>query len=79
AGYAHEAGKGIIILVNKWDALKKDSHTMKEFEDNIRAQFQFLSYAPILFVSAKSKQRLDKIPDLIIQVHENFNRRIQSS
>lgn len=79
AGYAHEAGKGVIILVNKWDALEKDNSTFKEFEEDIRAQFQYLSYAPILFVSAKTKQRLNKIAPLLKQIHEVRSKRIASS
>lgn len=79
AGYAHEAGRAVIIVVNKWDTLTKDNHTMKEFEDTIREEFQYLSYAPIIFVSAKTKQRLEKLPDLIKQVNENHQRRIQSA
>lgn len=78
-GYAHEAGKGIIVLVNKWDTVEKDSKTLQEFELKIRDQFRYLSYAPILFVSAKSTQRLNKIPDLIEKVYQNQNQRIQSS
>ena len=52
AGFAHEAGKGMIIVVNKWDTLEKDNHTMKNWEEDIREQFQYLPYAPIIFVSA---------------------------
>jgi len=79
AGYAHEAGRAIVIVVNKWDTLEKDNHTMKDFENTIRQEFQYLSYAPIIFVSAKTKQRLDKLPELIKQVDENHKRRIQSA
>ncbi|RPA61266.1 ribosome biogenesis GTPase Der [Aerococcus agrisoli] len=79
AGYAHEAGRGIIIVVNKWDTLEKDNHTMKKFTDDIRREFQFIEYAPILFVSAETKQRLTQLPEIIAHVHGNFNRRIQSS
>lgn len=79
AGYAHEAGRGIIILVNKWDTVKKDNRTMQEFEDLIRREFQYLSYAPIIFVSAVTKQRLDKLPALIKRINENHERRISSS
>ncbi len=79
AGYAHEAGRAIIIVVNKWDTLEKDNHTMKDFEDLIRSEFQYLAYAPIVFVSAKTKQRLDKLPAMIKQVNDNHQRRIQSS
>lgn len=79
AGYAHEAGKGIIILVNKWDAIEKDTKTMKTFEDNIREEFAYLSYAPIIYVSALTKQRLHQLPELISRVSQNQRLRIQSS
>lgn len=79
AGYAHEAGRGIIIVVNKWDTLKKDNHTMKDFENLIRQEFQYLSYAPIIFVSAKTKQRLANLPALIKRVNANHERRIASA
>jgi len=54
AGYAHDAGRAIIIVVNKWDAVEKDESTMRKFEQDIRDQFQFLDYAPIVFLSAKN-------------------------
>ncbi|RVU71829.1 ribosome biogenesis GTPase Der [Lactobacillus xujianguonis] len=79
AGYAHEAGRGLIILVNKWDLPKKNSGSAKDFENVIRQEFQYLDYAPILFVSAKTGQRLDQIPKMVKQVYENQNQRIQSS
>lgn len=79
AGYAHEAGRAIIIVVNKWDTLTKDNHTMANFEATIREEFQYLDYAPIVFVSAKTHQRLDRLPALIKQVDENHRKRIQSS
>ena len=79
AGYAHEAGRAIIIVVNKWDTLEKDNHTMSDFENQIRDEFQYLSYAPIIFVSAKTKQRLNKLPELIKQVNENHQKRVQSA
>ncbi|KRM67874.1 GTP-binding protein engA [Apilactobacillus ozensis DSM 23829 = JCM 17196] len=79
AGYAHDAGKGVIILVNKWDTLKKTNSTQRDFEAAIRAEFQYLSYAPILFVSALTKQRLAKLPELIKTVYDNHGRRISSS
>ena len=50
AGYAHEAGRAVVIVVNKWDAVEKDEKTMKEFEEKIRAHFLFLDYAPIVFL-----------------------------
>lgn len=79
AGYAHEAGKGIIILVNKWDAIDKDNSTMKAFEADIREEFPYLSYAPIIYVSALTKQRLHLLPELISTVSQNQRLRIQSS
>ncbi|MDR4139208.1 GTP-binding protein, partial [Bacillus cereus] len=57
AGYAHDSGRAVIIVVNKWDAVKKDEKTMKAFEENIGAHFQLLDYAPIVFLSAKKKKR----------------------
>ncbi len=79
AGYAHEAGRGVIIVVNKWDLVKKDTHTMKKFEQEIREEFAYLDYAPIVFVSAMTKQRLNKIPTMIEEVSMNQNLRIPSS
>ncbi|MBD5430995.1 ribosome biogenesis GTPase Der [Lactobacillus agrestimuris] len=79
AGYAHEAGRGIIIVVNKWDLPKKDSGSAKDFEQVIRREFQYLDYAPILFVSAKTGQRLDSIPKMVKKVNKNQTQRIQSS
>src|SRR5690606_31732539 len=64
AGYAHEAGKGIILLVNKWDLVEKDDKTMNRFEAAIREQLGFVQYAPILFVSAKTGQRVRNFLDL---------------
>lgn len=79
AGYAYEAGKGIIIIVNKWDAVDKSNNKFDEFTKEIRQEFQYLKFAPILFVSAKTGQRLNKLPELISMIHENRNRRVQSS
>ncbi|ANZ33331.1 ribosome biogenesis GTPase Der [Staphylococcus carnosus] len=79
AGYAHEEGKAVVIVVNKWDTLDKDSKTMKKFEDKIRQEFQFLDYAPIAFVSAKEKQRLRTLFPLIKEASENHKKRVQSS
>lgn len=79
AGYAHDAGKGVIIVVNKWDAIEKDTHTMKNFEAEIRGHFLYLDYAPIIFVSALTKQRLNLLPEMIKTVSENQTLRITSS
>src|SRR5699024_2965642 len=67
AGIAHEAGKGCIICVNKWDAIEKDDKTMQEMQAKLEKDFSFMSYAPILFISAKTGQRLDKMFELIKQ------------
>lgn len=79
AGFAHEAGKGMIIVVNKWDKVTKNNHTLQEFEEDIRKEFQYLSYAPIIFVSAKTKQRLGKLPEMIERVYHNQTQRIPSA
>lgn len=79
AGFAHEAGKGIVVVVNKWDAIKKDNRTVAQWETDIRDNFQYIPYAPIVFVSAVTKQRLHKLPDVIKQVSQSQNTRIPSS
>lgn len=79
AGYAEEEGRGIIFVVNKWDTLKKDTKTMDKFTDEIRYHFPFLDYAPIMYVSAKTKQRVPIIFDRVKLVSENHALRIQSS
>ena len=79
AGYAYEAGKPMIIVVNKWDAVEKDEHTMVEFEEKVRNEFAYLSYAPILFVSAKTRQRVDTIIPEVDRVFENSTRRVSTN
>lgn len=79
AGYAHEAGRGIIIVVNKWDTVDKNNSTMSSFEKIIRDEFQYMTYAPIVFVSAKTKQRLSKLPQMIKEVYERQTTRIKSA
>jgi GTPase len=79
AGYAHEAGRAVIIVVNKWDAVEKDEKTMKNFEQNIREHFLFLDYAPVIFLSAKTKKRIHTLIPVINQVSENHALRVQSS
>lgn len=78
AGYAHEAGKGMIIAVNKWDLIEKDGKTMKAFEDRVKTDLIFLNYAPIIFISAKTGQRVDNLLDLINTVYSNYNLRIKT-
>ncbi|MBS4176554.1 ribosome biogenesis GTPase Der [Lederbergia citrea] len=79
AGYAHEAGRAVIIVVNKWDAVEKDEKTMNKFEEQIREHFLFLDYAPIVFVSAKTRKRLTNLLPAIQKVSENHSLRVQSS
>ena len=79
AGYAEEAGKGVMFVVNKWDAIEKDDKTMNNFTDKIRDNFMFLDYAPIAYVSAKTKQRVMTLFDSIKLISENHALRIQSS
>lgn len=76
AGYAHEAGKGMIIVVNKWDLVEKDGTTMNRFEEKIRREMGFLSYAPILFISAKTGQRVHHIFELALYVANQHALRI---
>ncbi|UPQ85595.1 ribosome biogenesis GTPase Der [Ignavigranum ruoffiae] len=79
AGYAYEAGKGIIILVNKWDLVEEKDKAFKTFTEDIRREFKYLDFAPILFVSALSHQRLKKLPAMLKEIYQNQRRRIQSS
>lgn len=79
AGYAHEAGRAVIIVVNKWDAVEKDEKTMKAFETNIREHFLFLDYAPIVFLSAKTKKRIHTLIPMINLASENHSRRVETS
>lgn len=79
AGYAHDAGRAIVIVVNKWDAVEKDDKTMAKFEKNIREHFQFLDYAPVVFLSAKTKQRLHTLIPMIEMASENHARRVETS
>ena len=76
AGVAHDRGKGIIIAVNKWDAVEKDNHSVKKQEEEIRRVLSFLAYAEILFISAKSGQRVNKLFDVIDMVIANSSMRI---
>ncbi|PWJ51971.1 ribosome biogenesis GTPase Der [Faecalicatena contorta] len=76
AGIAHERGKGIIIVVNKWDAIEKNDKTMKEYENKIRQILSYLQYAEIMFVSAVTGQRLHKLYDMIDIVIENQTLRV---
>lgn len=79
AGYAHEAGRAVIIVVNKWDVIDSNEKAMKEFETKIRAHFLFLDYAPIVFLSAKTKKRLHTLLPAIQNASENHSKRIPTN
>lgn len=79
AGYANEAGKPVIIVVNKWDAVEKDDKSMNAFTEKVRKEFVYLAYAPIIFVSAKTGQRTNQIIPIVDHVYENANRRIATN
>lgn len=76
AGYAHEAGRSLILLVNKWDAVEKDTYTIQTYEEKIRDTMKFLDYAPILFLSALTGQRVSRLPELIKKANDARNLRI---
>ena len=78
AGIALEQGKACIIAVNKWDAVEKDGNTMKEYRDKLANDFSFMSYAPIMFISAKTGQRIDKLYEMISFVHSQNSMRIST-
>ena len=78
AGIAHEAGKATIIVVNKWDAIEKDNNTVKQYTDKIRTALAYMPYAPILFVSAKTGQRIPNIYEHILYVFNQANTRIST-
>ena len=79
AGEAHEAGKGIIIVVNKWDAVEKDTHTIEEFKKDIYNKLAFMSYAPMIFISAKTGQRVNKLYEIINKVANQNAMRISTA
>lgn len=76
AGIAHERGKGVIIVVNKWDAIEKNDRTMREYESEVRRVLSFMPYAEIIYVSAVTGQRLPKVFDMIDMVIENQTLRV---
>jgi len=78
-GYAHEEGKGLILIMNKWDLITKDEKTLNKYEKNMRDELAFVAYAPTQFVSAKSGQRINKIMELVEFVAEQTSRRVQTS
>ncbi|WP_297124167.1 ribosome biogenesis GTPase Der [uncultured Eubacterium sp.] len=78
AGIAIEQGKACIIAVNKWDAVEKDGNTMKEFREKLSVVFSFMSYAPFIFISAKTGIRIDKLYEMIVHVHSQNSMRIST-
>lgn len=78
AGYAHEAGKGIIIVVNKWDSYEKETGTLEKYREQVYNDLAYLTYAPIIFISAKTGQRVDKLFELINYVADQNAMRIST-
>lgn len=78
AGIAHESGKACIIIVNKWDAIEKDDKTMDEYKKKIKEKFLFMSYAPVIFISAKTGQRVNEVFECINKVLEYNSMRIST-
>ena len=79
AGEAHEAGKGVIIVVNKWDAVEKETGTLEKYKKEVYDKLKYLSYAPIIFISAKTGQRVNKLFDMINHVAAQNSMRISTS
>jgi len=78
AGYAHEQGKASIIAVNKWDTVKKETGTLEEYRKKVLQNLEFMSYAPVVFVSAKTGQRIDRLLELIDYVNDQASLRVQT-
>lgn len=78
AGIAHEQGRGIILAVNKWDLVLKETNTMRDFEKGLREQLLFLDFAPVVFISARTGERIDKLLELCLMVHESRNMRLST-
>jgi GTP-binding protein len=78
-GFIHEKGKGCILIVNKWDLVEKDSQTMVQYEREVRKDLKYLSYAPILFISSLTGQRVKKVMDLVDHVSEQSRKRIPTA
>ena len=79
AGEAHEAGKGIILVINKWDDIEKETGTFEEYRKDVYNKLSYLTYAPMLFISAKTGQRVDKLFDLINVVANQHAMRVSTS
>ena len=79
AGEAHEAGKGVIIAINKWDEYEKETMTLERYKKEVYNKLSYLSYAPVIFISAKTGQRIDKLFDMINNVAKENAKRISTS
>lgn len=79
AGIAHEAGKAVIIVINKWDLLEKETNTLEKYKKTVYEKMAYLKYAPVLFISALTGQRVNKLFELINEVYENNNLRVPTS
>lgn len=78
AGFAHERGKASVIVVNKWDVVEKDDKTMNKIKEKVVEDLKYMSYAPVIFISAKTGQRVEKLYELINYVHEQHGRRVST-
>ena len=78
AGYCHEEGKATVIVVNKWDIVEKDTHTMNAFQKDIESDLAFMSYVPQIYISAKTGQRVNKVLQIVDEVYAQTNRRIST-
>lgn len=78
AGYAHEQGKACIIAINKWDLIEKETGTLEEYRKKVYRDFEFLSYAPVIFISAKTGQRVERLLELIDYVNNQAALRVQT-
>ena len=78
AGCAHERGKASVIVVNKWDIVEKDDKTMNKIKEKVVEDLKYMSYAPVIFISAKTGQRVEKLYELINYVHEQHGRRVST-
>lgn len=77
-GYAHEMSKAIMVIVNKWDLIEKETNTMNEFKKNLQHELSFMSYAPYLFISAKTGQRVHKVLEMAKMCYDNYNKRVKT-
>lgn len=79
AGYVFEAGRSCLFVVNKWDTLTKDNKTLGDFVERIQYEFKFLAFAPIVFVSAKSGQRIHKVMETVAEVYQDYSKRVTTA